>query len=86
MAARKPMNLEIIGSNIAEAIEELRNLQNKATNGTLTEEDFQIRLLHAYHHLNFSWNIRHVATSQYASLTQRQYDKWGKYPSKIEKV
>ena len=86
MAARKSMNLEIIGHNIAEAIEELRNLHDRATNGTLTEAEFQVGLLHAYHHLNFSWNIRHVATSQYANLTQRQFNQWGKYPSKIEKI
>jgi hypothetical protein len=86
MATRKAMNLEIIRSNIAEAIEELQKLQTYATNGTLSEEEFQIRLLHAYHHLNFSWNIRHVATSRYAALTQRQFEKWGQYPSSIEKV
>ena len=80
------MNFEIIGSNISEAAEELAKLQRRAANGTLTEADFQIRLLHAYHHLNFAWNIRHLATSKYATLTQQDFEKWGKYPTEIEKL
>lgn len=82
---RKPLNLKIIGSNLAEAIEELEGLRNSASNGDLNEVDLQVRLCHAYHHLNFAWNIRRVPTRQYANLTQRQFDRWRKYPSDIEK-
>ena len=85
-AKRKHLNLEIIGSNLAEAMEELERLRNLASTGKLREEELQIGLLHAYHHLNFAWNIRHVATRQYAKLSQRQFERWGRYPSKIEKV
>ena len=81
----KSLNLEIIEINLAEAIEQLQGLLSKAANGTLNEGDFQVRLLHAYKHLNNAWNIRHVATSQYATLTQRQFNRWIKYPSKIER-
>ena len=85
-AKRTRLNLKIIGGNLAEAIEELEGLSNLASNGRLREEELQIGLLHAYHHLNFAWNIRYVATQQYAKLTQRQFERWGRYPSKIEKV
>jgi len=61
-AKRKRLNLEIIGGNLAEAIEELKGLRNLASNGKLREEKLQIGLLHAYHHLNFAWNIKYVAT------------------------
>ncbi|HWE49037.1 MAG TPA: hypothetical protein VG273_04585 [Bryobacteraceae bacterium] len=84
MPRRKIMNFDIIGSNISEAAEELAKLQGLAAAGTLSEEELQIGLLHAYHHLNFAWNIRHEATSTYASLTQRQFNRWGKYPVEIE--
>jgi hypothetical protein len=84
MPRRKTMNVDIIGSNISEAAEELAKLQSLAADGTLTEAALQVGLLHAYHHLNFAWNIRNVATSTYASLSQRQFDKWGKYPVEIE--
>ena len=82
---RKHLNLEIIGSNLDEAIEELKRLQDLASNGELNEADLQVGLCHAYQHLNFAWNIRHVPTPQYAKLTQAQYDRWRKYPSEIER-
>jgi len=71
---------------LAEATEELEieRLQNSASNGTLAEEELAVRAF-AYHHLNFAWNIRHVPTVQYANMTQRQFDRWGKYPSEIER-
>jgi hypothetical protein len=84
MTRRKKLNLEIIRSNLAEAIEQLVKTERKAASGVLTEEEFQIDLQHAYHHINFSWNIRRVATAEYASLTQEQFHKWGSYPSEIE--
>ncbi|MBB5345428.1 hypothetical protein [Tunturibacter empetritectus] len=81
---RRSLNLEIIGSNLSEAIEELKKLHDRSFNGELNSDQLQVGLLHAYHHLNFAWNIRHVSTSQYAKLTQAQFKRWGKYPSEIE--
>ena len=81
---RKDLNLEIIGSNLSEAIEELHGLRDRASNGQLTEADLQVGLAHAYHHLNFAWHIRHVSTAQYAKLTKAQFDRWGRYPSDLD--
>ena len=78
MASRKRLNLEIIESNLSEAIEELEVLRERASSGELNEADLRVRLCHAYHHLNSAWNIRHVCTSQYATLTQSQFRRWGK--------
>ena len=83
---RRSLNLELIESNLSEAIEELKKLQDRASNGELKEENLQIGLRHAYHHLNFAWNIRHMSTMQYAHLTQAQFDRWGTYPSEIENL
>jgi hypothetical protein len=83
---RRNLNLEIIESNLSEPIEELKKLQGLAAEGELNEGNLQVGLRHAYHHLNFAWNIRHVSTTQYAHLTQAQFDRWGKYPSEIENL
>jgi hypothetical protein len=83
-AYRKRLNLEIIKSNLSEAIEGIERLRGRASSGELNEADLQVGLCHAYHHLNFAWNIRHVPTSKYAKLTKSQFNRWGKYPSKIE--
>lgn len=81
---RRPFNPKIIGSNICEARDELNKLLARIDAGALHEEELQVGLLHAYHHLNFAWNIRRVATSRYTSLTQQEFEAWGKYPSDIE--
>jgi hypothetical protein len=54
-ANRKLMNLEIILSNLSEAVEELQRLAQKAAKQELSEGEFQVGLRHAYHHLNFAW-------------------------------
>jgi hypothetical protein len=81
---RKSLNLEIIASNLAEAIEELEGLRSQASDGTLSEGAFLVGLRHTYHHVNFAWNIRHVETRDYTRLTQKQFERWGKYPSRID--
>lgn len=80
---RRPFNRKVIGGNLSEARDELNDLLMKIDAGTLCEEELQVGLLHAYHHLNFAWNARRVATSRYASLTQREFETWGRYPSDI---
>jgi len=66
---RRPLNNKIIAGNLAEANEEVVGLIFKAVHGGLKEEGLQIGLLHAYHHLNFAWNIRRARTGDYATLS-----------------
>jgi len=81
---RKRLNRPIIASNLAEAIEQLERLHELASSGKLDEVELQVGLCHAYHHLNFAWNIRFVPTAQYAALTDSQFKRWGRYPTGIE--
>jgi hypothetical protein len=86
MVRKRPFNLQIIQSNIVEAIEELQKLERKATDGTLDEVGLHLGLQHAYHHLNFAWNVRRISTSEYASVTDAKFNEWGKYPAEIEQL
>jgi hypothetical protein len=43
-ANSKPLNVEIIQSNLSEAIQELETLRDLASGGGLNEADFQVRL------------------------------------------
>jgi hypothetical protein len=81
---RKRLNRKLIATNLSEAIEELERIRGLALTGELKEEQLQVFLLHAYHHLNFAWNIRRIRSSEYAKLTAAQVKRWGKYPSEIE--
>ena len=78
MPRRRPFNREIIRSNLAEAIEQLQKLERKAAEGELCEEELQVGLQHAYHHVNFAWNVRRISTSEYSNLTQSQFESWGR--------
>ncbi len=80
MTRRKPFNRELVRSNLAEAIEELQELERRAAEGTLVEGHFQVGLLHAYHHLNFAWNIRRISHSDFGRSIEEQFEKWGAYP------
>ncbi len=78
------LNTKIILSNLNEAAEELEDLKGKMESGDIDELELQIALQHAYHHLNFAWNIRHVPTEKYANLNDEEFKKWGSYPTDID--
>ena len=86
MPRKMPLNSKIIQSNLGQAVDQLRKLERKAADGKLREEELQVGLLHAYHHLNFAWKVRRISTSEYSNLTQSQFDRWGKYPVEIEEL
>ena len=81
----RKLNWEIILSNLAEAREQIAEIELRVRNGeVLSEGEFQVMLEHAYHHLNFAWNIRHVSTKRYTRLTDDEFNQWGKFPKEIE--
>jgi hypothetical protein len=55
-----------------------------SSNKEYSEEEFQIGLEHAYHHLNFAWNIRHISMEDYRNLSDKQFNEWSKFPVGIE--
>jgi hypothetical protein len=79
------LNWEIILYNIAEAREQLEQIEELARGEKKPHEvKLQIMLEHAYHHLNFAWNIRHVSTKRYSKLSDDEFNEWSKFPKEIE--
>ena len=75
----------IILSNIAEAREQLEQIEAKAKSKKKPSEiELQLMLEHAYHHLNFAWNIRHVSAERYSKLTDDEFNEWSKFPKDLE--
>lgn len=71
--------------NISEAREELQRIEARIQSDKKPlEGELQIMLEHAYHHLNFAWNIRHVSAKRYANLTDDDFNLWAKIPQEIE--
>ena len=76
------MNHKIILSNLQEAREELDKLEAKLNSSDKPDAvEFELSLRHAYHHLNFAWNIRNVETEKYKNLTDTDFREWSKFPN-----
>lgn len=79
------LNWKIILSNIAEAREQLEEIEARVKNEKKPDEiELQILLEHAYHHLNFAWNIRHISSKRYSKLSDEEFNQWSKVPKEIE--
>ena len=75
------MNWEIILYNLKEAREQIEEIEKLvAKENSPSESEFQIKLEHCYHHLNFAWNIRHSSTDDYRNLSDKDFNKWSKFP------
>jgi hypothetical protein len=74
-------NWKAIATNVAEAREQLENIEEVLKAGTPpTEVEFEIMLRHAYHHLNFAWNVRRQPMTRCSNLTDADFKEWGRFP------
>ena len=79
------LNWEIILSNLAEAREQIEEIEKRASDETKPSEiELQIWLEHVYHHLNFAWNIRHKTSFNYSKLSDEEFNEWSKFPTEIK--
>ena len=78
------MPWDIIASNITEAREQLQEIEVRISRGVPpTECEFQIMMQHAYHHLNFAWNVRNHPVERYVSLSQEDFERWRAFPADL---
>ena len=81
------MNYEIILSNIREAREEIEKLEAKISSTDKPDlVELELSLRHAYHHLNFAWNVSNIETKKYANLTDKNFSDWGKFPKDFDNL
>lgn len=71
---------QIVLLNIAEAREQLEEIEKALLNQSYEEVELQIHLEHAYHHLNYAWNIRGESDEALAAHTAADFARWSKYP------
>lgn len=71
--------------NITDAREQLEELERRIKSEKKPDNiEFQIMLEHAYHHLNFAWNTRHIPAKIRNEMTQEDFNEWSKFPKGIE--
>ena len=71
---------EIILQNIAEAREQLEAIEKSLLDPDYDECELRIELEHAYHHLNYAWNIRNESDTAVGRHSDENFAKWSKYP------
>ena len=78
------LNRDIILSNLAEAREEIEAIEAELrSKQSIDPIHFRIWMQHAFHHLNFAWNIRHWPTKRYTSLSKEDFQAAGKFPTDL---
>jgi hypothetical protein len=79
------MNWKAITMNLSEAREELARLEGLAAAPTRRSAGgLEVGLAHAYRHLNVAWHVRRVPMSRYATLTDADFNRWGRFPKDLE--
>lgn len=72
---------EAIRQNISEAREQLEEIEKSLLNPEYEACELQVDLEHAYHHLNYAWNIREESDAALAELSAENFAKWSRYPA-----
>ena len=81
----KRINWKLVAGNIVEAREQLEQLEAQLrASRSRNAEHLQVGLEHALHHIHFAWNARYATTADYASMTDRDFNRWGKVPKELE--
>ena len=94
---KNKLNYELLEFHIREAAGELDSLLSRIqfmlgrpnkegelqvdTRGDLNEVGLEVSLAHAYHHMNFAWNVRNKTTKE----ADRDFDRDEKFPRPTER-
>lgn len=71
---------DIVRQNIIEAREQLQAIEQSLLDPEYDECELQLDLEHAYHHLNYAWNIRDESDATLAAHSDEDFAKWSKFP------
>ena len=71
---------EIVLANISEAREELEAVEKSLLDPDYGEIELKMDLEHAYHHLNYAWNIRNESEESLSAHSAVDFTRWSKFP------
>lgn len=78
------LNWKFILHNLRDAQEEIDCIIRDAEAGALDEIGFETKMEHAYHHLNFAWNILKIPTERASECIPEDFNAWSKFPSDLD--
>lgn len=71
---------EIVLQNIAEAREQIEAIEKSLLDPEYEEVELKLDLEHAYHHLNYAWNIRNETDAAVETHSSSDFAKWSRFP------
>lgn len=71
---------DIILANISEAREQLEAIEKSLVDPEYEEVELKLDLEHAYHHLNYAWNVRNESDEALSKHSAPDFIKWSKFP------
>lgn len=77
------MNKRWVLFHLNDALEHLQRLIAALQTGSVTREEFEIALEHAYHHLNVAWNSRSITDDEAAHHSDTDFVTWRKFPRNL---
>lgn len=81
------MNRRAVLFHLREAAEELnRTVEELAGDPRYAEESLEVAMGHMYHHLNTAWNGRHQTDKQHRECTDRDFNRFRRFPKEREFV
>ena len=78
------MNREWVHFHLQKASEELQTLVTALESSTIEDEEFEIAMTHAYHHLNTAWNSRSISDEQARQHTDWDFVQWRQFPKELK--
>jgi hypothetical protein len=82
---RRPliMNKRWVTFHLQEAEKELRKLAEALQSSAVSEEEFEIGIERAYHHINVAWNSRAISDEEAAQHNDSDFVEWRKFPKNL---
>ncbi len=81
----KRLNWRNVGANITEARVELQKMEKRiASKDRPSEGELFAAMEHAYHHLNFAWNSRHMPSKEYDRMSDEDFNVCADFPKDME--
>jgi hypothetical protein len=88
MKNKIPKTPEYTNFHLRECIIELESIIQRLGNPKFTSDKFAVAMSHAYHHLNFAWNIRQYSSKRIfnidADSSDTEFYKMRKMPIDVD--
>ena len=77
------MNKRWVLFHLGEALGELQALVEALESRGVSEEEFEIAIEHAYHHLNTAWNTRSISDERANAHSDTDFVRWRRFPQDL---